>query len=87
VATSVFGLYYYLRIITLLFAEVPVSAPREKTLHPFFYMASYATVIVLVLLLLGIGVFPGVVINGIKGLLNGTLAASGNYPLPITKSF
>jgi NADH-quinone oxidoreductase subunit N len=55
-----------LRIITLLFAEAPAAEAKEKTLHPFFYMASYATVILLVLLLLGIGVFPGVVIDGLK---------------------
>ncbi len=76
VVTSVFGLYYYLRIITLLFAEVPFKIQREKTLHPFFYMASYATVIVLMLLLLGIGVFPGIVIDGINELLNATASSN-----------
>ncbi len=76
VVTSVFGLYYYLRIITLLFAEVPFKIQREKTLHPFFHIASYATVIVLMLLLLGIGVFPGLVIDGINELLNATASSN-----------
>jgi NADH-quinone oxidoreductase subunit N len=75
IVTSVFGLYYYLRIITLLFAEAPAPSPKEKNLHPFFYLASYATVLILALLILAIGVFPTSALNGIKGLL------SGNNPL------
>ncbi|MEJ7679753.1 MAG: proton-conducting transporter membrane subunit [Segetibacter sp.] len=47
VLTSVFGLYYYLRIITLLFAEVHTAGGKRKTLHPFFYTATYAALIVL----------------------------------------
>jgi NADH-quinone oxidoreductase subunit N len=84
VITSVFGLYYYLRVITLMFAEVPVSQKKQQTLHPFFYMASYTTMVVLVLLLLGMGVFPEVVLNGIKELLNGTVTAfeSGHQLIP-----
>lgn len=81
VVTSVFGLYYYLRIITLLFAEPAAIAAKEKTLHPFFYMASYVAVVVLVLMVLAIGVFPSAAINGINQLLHG--AASVSYsPLP-----
>jgi NADH-quinone oxidoreductase subunit N len=60
VLTSVLGLYYYLRIISLLFAEVPETAVRkEKSLHPLFYTATYAALIVLMLLLFWIGIFPG----------------------------
>ncbi len=69
VLTSVFGLYYYLRVISLLFAEVPTAGAKEKTLHPFFYTATYAALIVLVLLLLWIGVFPGMMIDGIRQFL------------------
>ncbi|MDB5250196.1 MAG: NADH-quinone oxidoreductase subunit [Segetibacter sp.] len=69
VVTSVFGLYYYLRIISLLFAEAPAAGPKEKTLHPFFYTATYTALIVLVLLLVWIGVFPSGVIEGIKAFL------------------
>lgn len=71
VVTSVFGLYYYLRIISLMFAEAPAAGLKEKTLNPFFNFATYAALVVLVLLLLGIGVFPGLLIEGIKQFLQG----------------
>lgn len=67
--TSVVGVYYYLRIISTLFAEAPAAEHREKTLHPFFYMATYSTLVLLVLLLILIGVFPGIVIENIKQFL------------------
>jgi NADH-quinone oxidoreductase subunit N len=76
VVTSVFGLYYYLRIIALLFAEAEPMEPEEKSISPFFYNVSYLTVIVLVILLIGLGVFPGLAINGIKAFLSTTLTAS-----------
>jgi len=69
VLTSVIGLYYYLRIISTLFAESPVATIKEKTLHPFFYIATYAVLIVLAVLLLGVGVFPNIVIEQIKQFL------------------
>lgn len=69
VVTSVFGLYYYLRIISLLFAEAPAAGLREKNLHPFFNFVTYTALVVLVLLLLVIGVFPGVLIEGIRQFL------------------
>lgn len=69
VVTSVAGIYYYLRIISTLFAEAPAAEQREKTLHPFFYMATYSTLVLLVLLLILIGVFPGIVIENIKQFL------------------
>src|SRR5688500_8883188 len=58
---SVIGVYYYLRIISTLFAEGPAAAPKEKTLHPFFYVATYAALVTLAFILLGVGIFPGVV--------------------------
>jgi NADH-quinone oxidoreductase subunit N len=69
VLTSVVGLYYYLRIISSLFAEPPAAVPKEKTLHPFFYAATYVTLIALAIVLLGVGIFPGVVIETIKEFL------------------
>lgn len=69
VLTSVVGLYYYLRIISTLFAEVPAAEPAEKSLHPFFYTATYSTLLVLVALLIFIGVFPSLVIENIKQFL------------------
>jgi NADH-quinone oxidoreductase subunit N len=69
VVTSVIGLYYYLRIITTLFADATSETKKEKTLHPFFYAATQAVLIGLLLLLLGVGVYPGVVIEEIKAFL------------------
>jgi len=69
VLTSVIGLYYYLRVISTLFAESPAAIVKEKTLNPFFYMATYAVLIVLALLLIGVGIFPNLVIEEIKQFL------------------
>jgi NADH-quinone oxidoreductase subunit N len=69
VLTSVVGIYYYLRVITTLFTETPSIVKKEKVLHPFFYNAMYAALILLTVLLLGIGVFPGGVMDGIKQFL------------------
>ena len=69
VLTSVVGLYYYLRIISTLFAESPVATTEEKTLHPFFYFSTYAALITLAIVLLGVGIFPVVVIQTIKDFL------------------
>lgn len=69
VITSVIGLYYYLRIISTLFADSPVPIQKERSLNQFFYTASYAALVVLTLLLFGIGVMPAVIIQGIKQFL------------------
>ena len=69
VLTSVMGLYYYLRVISTLFADAPVLEPAEKSLQPFFYTATYSTLLVLVVLLIFIGVFPGLVLENIKQFL------------------
>jgi len=68
VLTSVMGLYYYLRIIGILFGE---SSPAvvKKTLHPFFYIATYAALAVMLLLLCWLGIFPGAVIEYVRELL------------------
>ncbi len=67
--TSVIGLYYYLRIISTLFAESAVALPKEKTLHPFFYATTYASLIALAFILVGVGIFPSVIIETIKQFL------------------
>ncbi|HUQ66701.1 MAG TPA: NADH-quinone oxidoreductase subunit N [Flavitalea sp.] len=69
VLSSVIGLYYYLRIISTLFAQAPVAEPRQKSLHPFFNFATYATLIVLMLLICVLGVFPGPAMEQIREFL------------------
>lgn len=74
VATSVVGVYYYLRVISALFAEAPETTRRGTILHPFFYAATYVVLVVLVILLFWTGVFPDEVIKGIRGFLSVELA-------------
>ena len=69
VVTSVIGLYYYLRIISTLFAASPATVIKEKTLHPFFYTAMYAALVVLALILFGLGIFPGIAIERMREFL------------------
>jgi NADH-quinone oxidoreductase subunit N len=69
VITSVIGLYYYLRIISTMFTASQATVVKEKTLHPFFYSAMYATLIVLVLLLFWLGISPGTIIDAIRQFL------------------
>jgi NADH-quinone oxidoreductase subunit N len=69
VLTSIMGIYYYLRIISTLFAEPPIVAPREKSISPFFYIATFSTLVVLILLLVYIGIYPSTVIENIRQFL------------------
>lgn len=69
VLTSVFGLYYYLRIISILFAEATVERRHITILHPLFYTATYTALIMMVLFLIWIGIFPGMAIMTIKQFL------------------
>jgi NADH-quinone oxidoreductase subunit N len=68
-ATSVIGLYYYLRIISTLFTQAPTAEPRQRSLHPFFYFATYATLFVLMVLICVLGVFPGPAVEQIREFL------------------
>lgn len=67
VVNSVIGLYYYIRIIALMF-DSSTSAVRER-LHPATYFGSLVTIFALSLLLIWLGVFPQGVISMIKGLV------------------
>jgi len=69
VVTSVIGLYYYLRIIGTLFATAPSSGVKEKSLHPFFYFATYLTLFVLMIMICWLGIFPAPAIEGIRQFL------------------
>jgi NADH-quinone oxidoreductase subunit N len=69
VLTSVIGVYYYLRIISTLFAQAPQVEARQKSLHPFFNFATYATLFVLMIMIFVFGVFPTPAIEGIRQFL------------------
>ena len=67
--TSVIGLFYYLRIISTLFAPAPTVEAQHKPLHPFFYFASYATLFVLMVMICVLGIFPGPAVEQIREFL------------------
>lgn len=69
VLTSVIGLYYYLRIISTLFAQAPPAEARQKSLHPFFQFVTYATLFALMVMICVLGVYPGPAIEGIRQFL------------------
>jgi len=66
VISSVIGLYYYLRIITTMFAGRQGLLPEEKKAHPVFYMISVLVLSVLTLLILWFGVYPSGLMHLIK---------------------
>jgi NADH-quinone oxidoreductase subunit N len=69
VITSVIGLYYYLRIISLMFAVSQPTGLKERTLHPFFYIATYSALVALAVILCWLGVYPGPVLELVKAFL------------------
>ncbi|GGB00514.1 NADH-quinone oxidoreductase subunit N [Puia dinghuensis] len=70
VLTSVIGLYFYLRVISTLFEKMPPAPARARPLHPFFYYATYAVLILLMGLSFWLGTFPRPAIREIEALLN-----------------
>ena len=69
VITSVIGLYYYLRVISTLFAATPSTGSVPKTLHPFFYITTYITLIIMMIVLCWLGIFPDSTVEGIRAFL------------------
>jgi NADH-quinone oxidoreductase subunit N len=66
VINSVIGLYYYIRIIALMFE----SSEKVKRihLHPTTYFGSLATIFILAFLLIWFGIFPQEIIGLIRNL-------------------
>jgi NADH-quinone oxidoreductase subunit N len=63
VISSVIGLYYYLRIITTMFAGQKSILPEEERANPVFYMVSIIALSVLSLMIIWFGVYPSGVIG------------------------
>ena len=59
VITSVMGLFYYLRVIVVLYAPLPEAAGAVGSSMP----AGLIALAVLMVLLLGIGVYPGPILE------------------------
>lgn len=67
---SAIGLYYYIRIVAMMFERhEPEQRPWEM-LHPSVYIVSGATMGVLVLLLVWFGIFPEWAMGMIRGMVN-----------------
>jgi NADH-quinone oxidoreductase subunit N len=69
VLSSVIGLYYYLRVISAMFAKYTSVESRVRTIHPLFYFATSATLVGLVIFFCWIGVFPNFIIENIREFL------------------
>lgn len=68
VLSSVIGLYYYLRIITMMFSGQAADLVEEKKEHPIFYLVSVVALCVLALLTIWFGLFPSGLMNFVKGI-------------------
>jgi NADH-quinone oxidoreductase subunit N len=69
VLSSVFGLYYYLRVITTIFFTASVDVvPEEKEKHPFFFNVSMLILSALAVVIIWLGVYPDQVIGYMQQL-------------------
>ena len=68
VINSVIGLYYYLKLIAIMFDKAVVSKPAEE-LHPLVYIVSSVTLAILALSLFWIGVNPEGMMSLIRSVL------------------
>lgn len=64
VVTSVFGLFYYLRVVVRLFAEAPEGV--ESSALPSFWQTGGYVLMVLSIFLVGLGVYPSPLLNVIE---------------------
>ncbi|HEX5170898.1 MAG TPA: proton-conducting transporter membrane subunit, partial [Cyclobacteriaceae bacterium] len=67
VINSVIGLYYYIRIVALMF-DSSASVNPER-LHPTVYVGGLVTIFVLSVLLIWLGIFPQEMISMIRNLI------------------
>ena len=66
VVTSVFGLFYYLRVVATLFAETAESTEGFVPAVPSLRQAGGYVLVVLSILLIGLGAYPGPLLNAIQ---------------------
>jgi len=65
---SVIGLYYYIRIISIMFEQQPTTEP-VNALRPSVYIVSSVTLAILAVSLIWLGVFPSGLMGIIRSLL------------------
>jgi len=69
VLSSVVGLFYYLRIISAMFSGQKHLEPKESSAHPLFHLLSKLVLLILTLFILGLGIYPSVLIGFIEWLM------------------
>lgn len=67
---SAIGLYYYIRIIAVMFERHEGEAEPTDRLHPSVYLISGVTIGMLVILLLWVGIYPQGIMNIIQSLVH-----------------
>jgi NADH-quinone oxidoreductase subunit N len=67
---SAIGLYYYIRIIAVMFERHDGEEERSDMLHPSVYIVSGVTMAVLVALLLWVGIYPEWMMSLIRNFVN-----------------
>ncbi|WP_161888116.1 NADH-quinone oxidoreductase subunit N [Pontibacter russatus] len=67
---SAIGLYYYIKIVAVMFQQTEEGMEPRQRLRPSIYLASVGTLAVLLFLLIGIGIYPAYLLNIITTMLN-----------------
>jgi NADH-quinone oxidoreductase subunit N len=70
VVNSTIGLYYYIRIIAIMFDKQDSVEQQLPTLRPSTYLISGFSVAILTIALLWFGIFPDKLMNLIRSLLS-----------------
>ncbi|MBC5992051.1 NADH-quinone oxidoreductase subunit N [Pontibacter cellulosilyticus] len=65
---SVIGLYYYIKIVAVMFSQTNVGHERQA-LHPSAYLVSGGTIALLAILLIYVGVYPAGLMQLIEALI------------------
>ena len=66
VGNSVVGLYYYIKVVAVMFQQPEAEAEPRPRLRPSIYLASVGTLAVLTLLLVLVGVYPAALVEVIQ---------------------
>jgi NADH-quinone oxidoreductase subunit N len=69
IITSVIGLFYYLRIVVTMFAEMPAGVERSLTVAPRLPLTGTYSLLALTILLIWFGVYPSLLLNAIHAAI------------------
>ncbi|WAC14837.1 NADH-quinone oxidoreductase subunit N [Dyadobacter pollutisoli] len=66
VGSSVIGLHYYLRVITVMFSGINDHLPEPKEKHPLFFAISIVVLSILAVVIIWLGVYPDRIISFVQ---------------------